>query len=89
MSKYVIVGGSATGMGAIEAIREVDSLGRITLISEEVCPYYSRPMISDLVSGKADFNKMKCREDNFWKKKISIVSHGRIWNTECSIDNFS
>lgn len=68
MSKYVIVGGSATGIGAIEAIREIDSTGGITLISEEACPYYSRPMISDFVSGKADFNKMKCREDTFWKK---------------------
>lgn len=74
MSKYVIVGGSATGMGAIEAIREVDPIGDITLISEEICPYYSRPMISDLVSGKADFNKMKCREDDFWKKnKVSAI----------------
>ena len=74
MSKYVIVGGSATGIGAIEAIREIDNIGDITLISEEVCPYYSRPMISDFVSGKADFNKMKCREDNFWKKnKVSAI----------------
>jgi len=77
VSKYVIVGGSATGMGAIEAIREVDLLGCITLISEEVCPYYSRPMISDLVSGKADFNKMKCREDNFWKKNNVLAIVGQ------------
>jgi NAD(P)H-nitrite reductase large subunit len=61
-------------MGAIEAIREVDPLGDITLISEEICPYYSRPMISDLVSGKADFSKMKCRDDDFWKKnKVSAI----------------
>ena len=74
MSKYVIVGGSATGIGAIEAIREIDNVGDITLISEEMCPYYSRPMISDFVSGKADLNKMKCREDNFWKKnKVSAI----------------
>jgi len=68
MSKYVIIGGSAAGMGAIEAIREIDHLGAITLVSDELCPYYSRPMISDLVSGKATFDKMKCQKDNFWKK---------------------
>ena len=74
MSKYVIVGGSATGIGAIEAIREIDSIGDITLISEEACPYYSRPMISDFVSGKAYFSRMKCREDDFWKKnKVSAI----------------
>jgi NAD(P)H-nitrite reductase large subunit len=67
MAKYVIVGASAAGIGAVEAIREVDPIGTITVISEEPCPQYSRPMISDFVSGKADFNKMKCRTDDFWK----------------------
>jgi NAD(P)H-nitrite reductase large subunit len=43
--------------------------GSITVISDEACPQYSRPMISDFVSGKADFHKMKCREDGFWKDK--------------------
>ncbi len=68
MSKYVIIGGSAAGMGAIEAIREIDPSGALILISEEVCPHYSRPMISDLVSGKVNFDKMKFREDDFWEK---------------------
>src|SRR3990170_82127 len=68
MSKYVIVGPSAAGIGAVEAIREVDPVGSITVISEEPCPQYSRPMISDFVSGKANLQKMLCREDNFWTK---------------------
>jgi NAD(P)H-nitrite reductase large subunit len=66
MPKYVIVGASAAGIGAVEAIREVDQKGTITIISDEQCPQYSRPMISDLVSGKADFGKMMCREHEFW-----------------------
>ena len=57
MPKYVIVGASAAGIGAVEAIREVDQKGTIAIISDEQCPQYSRPMISDLVSGKADFGK--------------------------------
>jgi NAD(P)H-nitrite reductase large subunit len=68
MPKYVIVGASAAGIGAVEAIREVDPVGTVTVISEEHCPQYSRPMISDLVSGKANFEKMMCREDEFWEK---------------------
>jgi NAD(P)H-nitrite reductase large subunit len=68
MAKYVIVGASAAGIGAVEAIRQIDSVGTITVISDEDCPQYSRPMISDFVSGKADFNKMMCREDEFWKQ---------------------
>ncbi len=68
MPKYVIIGASAAGMGAVEAIRDVDPVGSITIISEEACPMYSRPMISDFVSGRAAFPKMRCRDDDFSKK---------------------
>jgi NAD(P)H-nitrite reductase large subunit len=67
MPKYVIVGACAAGIGAVEAIREVDSKGEITVISEEECSPYSRPMISDFVSGKADLVKMKTHDDQFWQ----------------------
>jgi NAD(P)H-nitrite reductase large subunit len=66
MAKYVIVGASAAAIGAVEAIREVDSAGAITVITEEQCAQYSRPMISDFVSGKADTKKMQCRNEDFW-----------------------
>jgi NAD(P)H-nitrite reductase large subunit len=68
MAKYVIVGASAAGVGAVEAIRSVDPAGAITLITEEACAYYSRPMISDLVSGKADNKKIQCKTDDFLTK---------------------
>jgi NAD(P)H-nitrite reductase large subunit len=77
MSKYVIVGASAAGIGAVEAIREVDPVSTVTVISEEPCPQYSRPMISDLVSGKANFEKMMCREDEFWEKNEVQALTGR------------
>jgi NAD(P)H-nitrite reductase large subunit len=77
MSKYVIVGASAAGIGAVEAIREVDPASTVTVISEELCPQYSRPMISDLVSGKANFEKMMCREDEFWEKHQVQALTGR------------
>ncbi len=77
MSKYVIVGASAAGIGAVEAIREVDPIGTIIVISEELCPQYSRPMISDFVSGKANLEKIKCREDEFWQKNEVQALTGR------------
>lgn len=76
-SKYVIIGGCAAGTGAIEAIREVDPLGTITLISEELYPQYSRPMISELVSGKSDLEKMKIRDATFWQKHTVHALTGR------------
>ena len=59
MIKYLIIGGSAGGVGAVEAIREVDPTGTIALISEEPFPQYSRPMISEFVSQEATLATMK------------------------------
>ncbi len=67
-SKYVIIGACAAGMGALEAIREVDPIGAITVISDEQCPHYSRPAISDYVCGKTTLEKMKTRDDAFLRK---------------------
>jgi NAD(P)H-nitrite reductase large subunit len=77
MAKYVIVGASAAAIGAVEAISEEDPIGTLIVISDEPCPHYSRPMISDYVSGKADFPKMKCRDDSFWKQHHAEVILGK------------
>ncbi len=75
--RYVIVGGSAGGIGACEAIREVDPASEIALISDEPFPQYSRPMISDFLAGKATFNKMMYRDDDFWRKNNVELKAGR------------
>ena len=77
MPKYVIIGASAAGIGAVEAIRDVDPVGSVAVISEELCPKYSRPMISDFVSGKATVEKMMCREDDFWSKNNAEALTGK------------
>jgi len=77
MSKYVIIGGSAGGIGAVEAIREVDPVGTLTVISEETVPQYSRPMISEYVSREATLETMKYRGDQFWNKNNVQALTGR------------
>ena len=77
MAKYVIIGGSAGGIGAVEGIREVDSAGTLTVISEEAFPQYSRPMISEYVSREATLNSMEYRDDQFWKKNDVNALTGR------------
>jgi len=77
MTKYVIIGGSAGGIGAVEAIREVDPLGTLTVISEETVPQYSRPMISEYVSREATLDTMKYRGDQFWKNNNAQALTGR------------
>ncbi len=77
MSKYVIIGGSVGGIGAVEAIRQVDPVGELTVISEEPFPQYSRPMISEYVSREATLETMKYRGDQFWKKNNVQALTGR------------
>jgi len=77
MSKYVIIGGSAGGIGAVEAIREVDPMGELAVISEELFPQYSRPMISEYVSREATLDTMKYRGDQFWKNNNIQALTGR------------
>ncbi len=66
MSRYVIIGNSAAAIGAIEGIRQIDKTGKITVISNERYHTYSRPLISYLLLGKTDRQKMKFRPDSFY-----------------------
>ncbi|MEA3342325.1 MAG: FAD-dependent oxidoreductase [Chloroflexota bacterium] len=51
-TRYVIAGGSAAGMAAAQAIRELDGLGAITVLSAEADPPYYRPLIPFIVDGR-------------------------------------
>ncbi|MHB1315180.1 MAG: NAD(P)/FAD-dependent oxidoreductase [Christensenellales bacterium] len=66
--KYVIIGNSAAGIGAIEGIRQHDKTGEIVVISNEPHHTYSRPLISYLIQGKTDRQKMKYRDDTFYER---------------------
>lgn len=64
---YVIIGNSAAAIGAIEGIRALDKEGTITVVSNEPHHTYSRPLISYLLQGKTDRERMKYRADSFYK----------------------
>ncbi|HTZ18488.1 MAG TPA: FAD-dependent oxidoreductase [Dissulfurispiraceae bacterium] len=49
---YLIIGGSAAGMAAAQAIKEKDPKGAVTVLSDEPDMPYFRPMIPYVVSGK-------------------------------------
>jgi len=66
--KYLIIGNSAGGIGAAEAIREVDRKGTITIISDEPYPAYSRPLISEHLADGYPLEKMLFRPPGFYEK---------------------
>ncbi|KGP76692.1 pyridine nucleotide-disulfide oxidoreductase [Desulfosporosinus sp. Tol-M] len=65
---YVIIGNSTAAIGCIEGIRQIDKTGLITVISREKYHTYSRPLISYLLSGKTDEERMKYRPNNFYQE---------------------
>ncbi|PIU22781.1 MAG: hypothetical protein COT13_06780, partial [Chloroflexi bacterium CG08_land_8_20_14_0_20_45_12] len=67
-TKYLIIGNSAGGIGAAEAIREVDKAGAITIISDEPYPAYSRPLISEYLVNRCPLERMLFRPPDFYEK---------------------
>jgi NAD(P)H-nitrite reductase large subunit len=51
MTHHVLVGSGIAALSAAEAIRSVDPAARITMVSEETGPLYSRPGLAYLLTG--------------------------------------
>lgn len=75
--KYVIIGNSAAAVGCVEGIRSQEKEGSITIISKEPYHTYSRPLISYLLYGKTDRERMKYRPDSFYKEMDCTVMMGK------------
>jgi NAD(P)H-nitrite reductase large subunit len=73
---YVMIGNSIASTACIEAIRSIDRKGSITVIGEEDHPCYSRPLISYLLQGKTDENRMKYRTAAFYEENKVTVLQG-------------
>ncbi|MDR1858380.1 MAG: FAD-dependent oxidoreductase [Treponema sp.] len=76
--KYVIIGNSAAGIGAVEGIRQVDTRGEITVIASEPHHTYSRPLISYLLLGKVTEEKMRYRGDGFYSDNNCALLHASV-----------
>ena len=65
---YVIIGNSAAAIGTISGIREFDSTGKITVISDEKYHTYSRPLISYWLQGKVSDKNIYYRPKDFYEQ---------------------
>lgn len=73
--KYIIIGNSAAAVGCIEGIRILDRDGSVLIISQEQYHTYSRPLISYLLCGKTDNERMKYRPNNFYTEKNCDIKY--------------
>lgn len=65
-TKYLLIGNSAGGIAAAEAVREVDSAGSVAIVTEEPYPAYSRPLISKYLSKERELDTMLFRQADFY-----------------------
>ena len=67
-AKYLIIGNSAGGIAAAEAIRKADRKGSLVMVSDEPYPAYSRPLISKYLTHERTLESMLFRPADFYKK---------------------
>ncbi|OIO03877.1 NAD(P)/FAD-dependent oxidoreductase [Candidatus Desantisbacteria bacterium CG_4_10_14_0_8_um_filter_48_22] len=74
-TKYLIIGGSVAAINAAEAIRGADTEGTITIVSDEPCAAYSRPLISYFLGNKVTEDKMYYRDKKFFdENRIELIT---------------
>ena len=67
MTHYVILGNSAAGLTAIDAIRQRDKTGAITLVSKEPDPAYSRVALPYILSKEKDVKQITLQNPEYFR----------------------
>jgi len=84
MKQYLIIGNSAAGIAAVEAIRAKDQDSKLTIISDEEYPAYCRCLISYYLAGGVTQKVLTYRPKDFYKdnnielilkKKVTRIDH--------------
>lgn len=77
MEKYVIIGNGTAAAACIEGIRSTGTEGSITVVSAEKHHVYCRPLISYLLEGKTDTERMLYRDADFYEANGCEVRYGK------------
>lgn len=75
---YLIIGNSIAAAAVIEGIRSQDTEGEITVVGDEQQACYARPLISYLLQGKTDEERMRYRDRAFFEQhRVTVLSGKR------------
>jgi len=72
--RYVIIGGSAAGVSAIEAIRSLDHSSQIELFTDEKLPLYSRVLLTYYIAGAISKEELHFRPLEFFMEN-NVTPH--------------
>lgn len=65
--KYVVIGNGVAGTTAAANIRKIDSQAKITIISDEPYPYYSRIRLMEFLAGDVDEKGLIIRKNQWYE----------------------
>src|SRR5660398_181555 len=74
MGRYVILGNGVAGTRAAEMLRDLDQDAEIVVVTEEVHPFYRRPLLVDYVTGRGGVSLLAGRKKDFYEaKRIELL----------------
>ena len=77
--KVVIIGNSATAVGAIESLRLYDQNVEILALSKESRLIYSRPLLSHYLAGQIDRPRVSYRDPDFYTRHdVGIITNDAV-----------
>jgi len=79
MKQFIIIGNSAAGIAAVEAIRQRDKDSKIIVVSDEDYSAYCRCMISYYLAGDVKEDKILYRPKDFYKdNNVELVLNKKV-----------
>ncbi len=76
--QIVIIGNSAAGLSALEALREFDQDSNVTIISKESIWPYSRVLLPYYLRGKTPYANLFIRDKNYFKEHDAVCIKERV-----------
>lgn len=77
---YLIAGNGAAGIAAVEAIRSVDPVNPICMLTAEPGPAYSRVLLHHLVAGEIKESTLAIRDYDFYRRmRVDLVPGTVEW----------
>jgi NAD(P)H-nitrite reductase large subunit len=75
--KYVIIGNGPTAISALEAIREVDRDGSVTIVSKEPHLAYGRVFLPQVINGECELNDIFTHPEEYYDELGCEVMLGK------------
>ena len=79
MTQYLIIGNGVAGTTAAENIRLKDKEGKITIVTDEDLPFYSRIRLNEYIAGDITEDELVIRKDQWYRERnINLLLETRV-----------